>query len=84
MDYTAIIGFGAAILTTLSFVPQALKTLRSRQTKDISFGMYALFTLGITLWLIYGLLLGDWPIILANVVTLCLAATILGLKIKHG
>lgn len=84
MDYTAILGFSAAFLTTLAFVPQAVKTLRSRHTKDISFGMYTLFTLGITLWLLYGLVIQDWPIILANVVTLCLATTILVLKIKHG
>lgn len=84
MDYTTFIGFGAALLTTIAFLPQAIKTLRTRHTRDISFGMYSLFTLGVTLWLIYGLLLQDWPIILANLVTLCLATTILLLKIKHG
>ncbi len=84
MDHTSIIGFSAALFTTIAFLPQAIKTLRTRHTRDISFGMYSLFTLGVMLWLIYGVLLQDWPIILANVITLCLATTILLLKIKHG
>lgn len=79
-----VVGFIAAGLTTFSFLPQALKTLKSKHTKDISLGMYAMFTTGIGLWLVYGLLLMDWPIILANIVTLALAGVILILKLKHG
>ncbi len=78
---TQWLGYVAATLTTLSFVPQALLTLRTRQVEGISGGMYALFTLGVALWLAYGLRLGEWPIVLANAVTLVLAATILLTKL---
>ena len=75
------LGYIAATLTTLSFVPQALLTLRTRQVEGISLGMYGLFTLGIALWLAYGWQLGQWPIIIANAVTLLLAMSILVTKI---
>lgn len=75
------LGYIAATLTTLSFVPQALLTLRTRRVEGISLGMYSLFTLGITLWLAYGWQLGQWPIIIANAVTLLLAMSILVTKI---
>ena len=78
------IGYMAATLTTLSFVPQALKTIRSRDTSGISLGMYVVFTIGIVAWFVYGLVLGSWPMILANAVTFLLAATILALKLRHG
>jgi MtN3 and saliva related transmembrane protein len=85
MDTTWIandwLGYLAASLTTLSFVPQALLTLRTRQVQGISVGMYSLFTAGIALWVVYGVRLGEWPIIIANVVTLALALTILATKI---
>lgn len=77
-------GYAAAILTTLSFVPQALKTIRSRDARDISLAMYAMFTVGVGFWLAYGIALHSWPMILANIVTLVLAATILVLKLRHG
>ena len=70
------LGYGAALLTTSSFVPQALLTLRSRDVSGISLAMYGAFTLGVALWLLYGVLLGAWPIIVANTVTLGLAAAI--------
>lgn len=79
-----VLGFVAAALTTLSFVPQALRTVQTRDTKAISFLMYLLFTMGISTWLIYGILLVNWPIIAANSVTLLLALIILTMKIKHG
>ena len=75
------LGTLAATLTTLSFVPQALLTLRTRQVQGISLAMYSLFTAGIALWLAYGWRLGEWPIIVANAVTLVLATTILLTKI---
>jgi MtN3 and saliva related transmembrane protein len=75
------LGTLAAPLTTLSFVPQALLTLRTRQVRGISLAMYSLFTAGIALWLAYGWRLGEWPIIVANAVTLVLATTILLTKI---
>jgi len=78
------VGYVAATLTTLAFVPQAIKTLQSRDTSSISLAMYAVFTVGIGFWFAYGIVLGSWPMILSNMVTFVLAATILGLKLKHG
>ena len=78
------IGYLAATLTTLSFIPQAWLTFRSRDVSGISLGMYSVFTVGIALWLGYGLLLGAWPIVIANAITFVLAATILALKLKYG
>lgn len=79
-----LVGFAAATLTTAAFLPQALKTWRSRDTAGLSLGMYGLFTLGIALWFCYGLLLGSWPMIIANLVTLVLSLLILALKLRHG
>lgn len=78
------IGVLAASLTTLSFVPQAWHTLRTRDVSGISLAMYAVFTLGVALWLVYGVILGAWPLIIANAVTLALAGTILALKLRFG
>ena len=78
------LGYLAAILTTGSFLPQAIKTIRSRNTTGISLVMYVVFALGVALWLGYGIAIGSWPMILANVVTFVLAATILALKIRYG
>ena len=75
------IGYAAALLTTCSFIPQALLTLRSKDVSGISAAMYAALTLGVAGWLAYGWLLGQWPIIVANTVTLVLAATILYVKL---
>ena len=77
-----LIGAGAAILTTLSFLPQAIKVVRTRETEAISLTMYALFTTGVMLWGIYGLMTWQWSIIIANGITVVLAATILALKIQ--
>jgi MtN3 and saliva related transmembrane protein len=65
-------------------VPQALKTLKSRDTRSISLGMYTVFTVGVGFWFVYGIALGSWPMTLSNAVTFALSATILGLKIRHG
>lgn len=75
------LGYAAAILTTGSFVPQALLTLRTRDVSGISLAMYASFTLGVALWLAYGLSLGQWPIVVANTVTLVLSLVILAVKL---
>lgn len=77
------LGYAAACLTTASFVPQAVLTLRTRNVAGISLGMYASFTLGVVLWLVYGVMLGSWPITVANTLTLGLAATILAVKIRE-
>ncbi|MBW3549290.1 MAG: SemiSWEET transporter [Proteobacteria bacterium] len=77
-------GYVAATLTTVAFVPQALKTLRSRNTRDISLSMYVVFTAGIGFWLGYGIWLESWPMIGCNSVTLLLAGAILGMKLRYG
>ncbi len=84
MDYSTLIGLTAAAFTTAAFIPQVIKTVRTRQTKDLSLTMYLTLIMGILLWLAYGLSTGDVPIILANGITLVLAAIIVFFKIKHG
>lgn len=84
MITTDWIGSAAATLTTTSFIPQAWLVWRTRHTADISLGMYSLFTLGVALWLIYGILLDSWPIVIANTITLLLAGAVLLMKIKLG
>jgi MtN3 and saliva related transmembrane protein len=79
-----LVGYLAATLTTLSFVPQAVQIIRTRDTRAISLSMYATFTSGVALWFAYGVASRSWPIILANAVTFVLAATILALKARHG
>ena len=83
MNYP-IIGFVAAIFTTTAFIPQALKIIRTKKTKDISKRMYLILVIGIFLWLVYGLLMRDWPIVLANSITFILTFTIFMLKLKYG
>ena len=78
-----IVGTLAAILTTASFVPQAWHTFRTRDVRGISLGMYSVFTVGVACWLVYGLLLSAWPIVIANCITLALAATILVMKLRY-
>lgn len=79
-----ILGFIAAFLTTASFLPQAIKTIKTKDTKALSLSMYAVFTSGIFCWLIYGLFIGSLPIIFANAITLLLAGSILLMKIRYG
>ena len=83
-NITPIIGFVAAILTTIAFVPQIVKVWRTRMTHDISLGMYSLFTLGVALWLVYGVLIESWPVVAANAATLLLAGSVLALKLRFG
>lgn len=78
-----IIGMIAGLLTTLSFLPQVVKTLKTHSTKDLSLTMYTLFTCGVLMWLIYGIGLRQLPIIIANSVTLILAFLLLFAKIKY-
>jgi MtN3 and saliva related transmembrane protein len=83
MNLTDLIGTLAAVLTTISFLPQALHTFRTKDVRGISLGMYSAFTLGVALWLVYGLLLGAWPVVIANMITLALAAAILAMKLQY-
>ncbi|MCX7143188.1 MAG: SemiSWEET transporter [Proteobacteria bacterium] len=79
-----LIGMIAGALTTIAFVPQVWRVWKTRSTKDISLGMYLVFTTGVVFWLAYGLMLGAWPIIVANAITLALTGTVLVLKLRHG
>ncbi|MFN3887531.1 MAG: SemiSWEET transporter [Aquabacterium sp.] len=77
------VGAAAAVLTTSAFLPQAWLTFRTRDVSGISLGMYSAFTCGVALWLVYGLALGALPIVIANVITLSLALSILGMKLAY-
>jgi MtN3 and saliva related transmembrane protein len=83
MNLPELVGYLAASLTTLSFVPQALHTFRTKDVRGISLGMYSVFTVGIAMWLVYGLLIRAWPVVVANVITLALAAAILAMKLRY-
>lgn len=82
MSIADVISVGAAFLTTGSFLPQAIKVLRTRETEAISLIMYSMFTAGVALWLAYGILTVQWPITIANAVTLVLAGIILVMKLR--
>lgn len=82
MSWIDLLGLGAAFFTTISFLPQAIKVLKTRDTAALSLIMYIAFTAGVILWLIYGILKQDFAIISANAVTLCFAICILSIKIK--
>ncbi|HRN93774.1 MAG: SemiSWEET family sugar transporter [Chitinophagales bacterium] len=81
MELTEAIGTGAAICTTTAFIPQIIQIVKTRNTQSISLTMYSIFTLGVLLWLVYGLYLNSFPIILANAATLVLAGCVLLMKI---
>lgn len=81
--WITLLGFAAGTLTTLSFVPQVHKAWRSKRCDDLSMGMLLAFGAGVFLWLIYGLVLRDSPIILANAVTLALILVLLWLKARY-
>ena len=83
MGLNELIGYPAAILTTAAFVPQAWKSWRTRDLSGISLPMYALFTLGVALWMVYGLLIGSVPVVAANGITMVLASVVLWLKWRH-
>jgi MtN3 and saliva related transmembrane protein len=78
------VGGMAAVMTTAAFIPQVWQVWRTRHTKDISLGMYIIFTGGVLLWLVYGVLLASWPIIIANAITALLAGTVLLMKLRFG
>ncbi|MCP3402191.1 MULTISPECIES: SemiSWEET transporter [unclassified Bradyrhizobium] len=86
MDPSAIklIGFAAATCTTVAYAPQFIKVWKTRSARDISLGMFLVMVLGLALWLVYGLLSGDAPLVAANAVTMVLAAGILFMKLKYG
>ncbi len=81
MSNIDILGLFAAVLTSASFVPQVIKTVRSKDTTSISLFMYTMFVTGVGCWLVWGVLVDQVPVIVANVVTFILAAVILGMKL---
>jgi MtN3 and saliva related transmembrane protein len=82
MNTISALGLLAGSFTTIAFLPQVLKTWKSRSAKDLSLGMFSIFTLGVAMWLVYGFMINDLPVILANVVTLMLASTLLFFKLR--
>lgn len=82
-ELSELVGYPAAILTTVAFVPQAWKSWRTRDLSGISLPMYGMFTLGVALWLVYGLLIGSVPIVTGNGITLMLASVVLWLKLTE-
>lgn len=79
-----ILGYLAATLTTVAFVPQAWLTWKTRSAHGVSLGMYSVFIIGIILWMVYGLMIAAWPVVIANIITLMLASFILIMKIRFG
>ena len=77
------IGMFAAVLTTIAYVPQVAKIYRSKSARDVSFRMFSLLATGVSLWLVYGIMMRSAPLIFANGVTLALSLTVLALKIKY-
>lgn len=84
MDWVTTMGYIAGVCTTSAFLPQAIKIVKTKHTKDISLMMYFVLTTGIVLWCVYGLINHDWPLVLANAITLLLAGWILILKLRFG
>jgi MtN3 and saliva related transmembrane protein len=84
MDAVTFLGMAAGTLTTISFIPQVIRTWKTRSTKDISAGMFMLFCAGIFLWILYGFLINSLPVIITNIVTFIFALIILGLKLRNG
>ncbi len=84
MDFTTTLGLAAGTLTTVSLVPQVAKCWKDKSAKDLSLGMFVAFCIGVALWLVYGFILGELPIIVSNSVTLVLALAILTAKLKFG
>lgn len=83
MTTVDVLGFAAAFCTTVSFLPQAIRVIRTQDTYALSLSMYSIFTVGVTLWLAYGLYRQDWAIVTANIITFVLAMTILATKIYN-
>ena len=84
MNYINIIGFTAGTLTTIAFVPQVIKIWKTKSAKDISLGMFVILCTGISLWVVYGILVKSLPVVVANAMSLVFALSILVLKMKRG
>jgi MtN3 and saliva related transmembrane protein len=84
MEGTTIVGIIAAVCTTVAYIPQAVKTIRTRHTKDLSLVMYVVLTIGLVMWMSYGLLLRDWPLIISNLIAVVLTSTILFMIVRQA
>ncbi len=84
MDQINMVGFVAGLLTTVAFIPQVCRTYTTKSTQDISLGMFSIFSSGVFMWIVYGVLMSALPIIVTNVITLVLAISILVMKVKYG
>ncbi|MFH1643000.1 MAG: SemiSWEET transporter [Nanoarchaeota archaeon] len=83
MDGIDILGFVAGVITTISWLPQLIKTWKTKKTEDLSLGMYSILFIGMSLWIIYGIILNSKPIIYANMISVSMVLTLLLLKIKY-
>jgi MtN3 and saliva related transmembrane protein len=84
MAFETLVSAIAATFTTLAFVPQALHIIRHKETRAISLFMYVVFAIGVAFWLLFGVMIVNWPMIVANTITLALALAILGMKLRYG
>lgn len=84
MSTATLIGLAAALFTTTAFLPQVIRAWRTRSTRDLSYGTFVTYAIGLAMWLIYGVMIRDVPLMLSNGTTFLLALTILGLKLRHG
>ena len=84
MQLSDMLGYAAATLTTAAFIPQAWRTFRTKDVSGISLRMYSIFTVGIAVWLAYGIVLGETPMMVANSLSLVLACTVLAMKLRYG
>ncbi len=83
MALSEIVGFVAAILTTIAYLPQVIKTWKSKSAADLSLGLFSILTTGVFLWLVYGIMIGNGPIIASNVITLLLTGSMLYFKLRY-
>lgn len=84
MAPATVLGLAAALFTTSAFLPQVIRAWRTRSTGDLSYGTFVTYAIGLSMWLAYGLMIRDLPLVLSNGTTLLLALAIIGLKLKHG
>jgi MtN3 and saliva related transmembrane protein len=84
MPIATMVGLAAALFTTTAFLPQVIRAWRTRSTRDLSYGTFVTYAIGLAMWLVYGVMIRDVPLMLSNGTTFLLALTILGLKLRHG
>ncbi|WP_417456900.1 SemiSWEET transporter [Kordiimonas sp.] len=84
MTFITLLGLVAGTLTTIAFVPQVIRAWKTKSTKDVSLSMFTILCAGIFMWIVYGIAIGDVPVIIANVVTLCLASSVIVAKLRFG